>query len=104
MIEVRVSSQVIYAWHRQLLTGCHRLLSRVAQPDSDVAQAQPINLHIVIVIRKRRFRTGGHRVPALAVLVEVEVFAPLDQVVHFVIEVLIVNILELFVIERIVVE
>lgn len=42
--------------------------------------------------------------PTLTVLVEVEILAPFNQIVHLVIEVLIVNILELLVIEWIIIQ
>ena len=42
--------------------------------------------------------------PSLAVLVVVKVFAPLNQIVHLVIEVVVVDLLELLVIERVLVQ
>ena len=42
--------------------------------------------------------------PAFTILVKVEIFAPLNQVVHFVVEVIIINLLELLIIEWIVIE
>ena len=42
--------------------------------------------------------------PAFTILVKVEIFAPLDQVVHFVVEVIIIDLLELLIVEWIVIE
>lgn len=61
-------------------------------------------MDIVIVAGELRLGRGGHRVPALAVLVEVKVFAPLDQVVYFVIKFIIVHHFILLIVEGIVVQ
>ena len=42
--------------------------------------------------------------PRLTVLVIVEVFAPFDQVVHFILKLIILEIIEFIVIERVVIE
>ena len=89
---------------RELLAGGHGGLGLTAQADGDVAETQSVNLHIVIVVRERWFCRCGHGVPTLTVFIEVKVFAPFDQIVHFIIEMLIIDILEFFVIKRIIVK
>ena len=93
---------VAHSW--QLLACGHGGLGLTTQTDCNVTQAQAIHLHVVIVAGQRRFCTRGHRVPTLTILVKVKILAPFDQIVHLVIEVLIIDILELLVIERIVVQ
>ena len=104
MVQVVLAGGAQFTRHaRELLAGSHRGLGLTAQADGDVAETQSVNLHIVIVVRERWFCTRGHSVPTLTVFVEVQVFAPLDQIVDFIIKMLIIDILELFVIKRIIV-
>ena len=61
-------------------------------------------MYIVIVAWKSRLGTRSHLMPALAVLVKVKIFAPLDKVVDFIIKLVIFHLLELLVVEWIVIE
>ena len=88
--------------HSGLVTLRHSRVSTEA--DGDVAEAEAEHLHVVIVAGECRVRTRRHRVPALAVLVVIEVLAPLNQVVRFVVEIVIVHLLVLRFVERVLVE
>ena len=105
LVQVVLAGGAQFTRHaRELLTGGHGGLRLTSQANGDVAETQSVDLHIVIIVRERWFCTSGHGVPTLTVFIEVKVFAPFDQIVHFIIEMLIIDILELFVIKWIIVE
>lgn len=76
----------------------------LAETYSDVAETEPEHLDVIVVVGENRLGTGGHYVPAFAVLVEVEILAPLNQVVDFVVKVVVAHLRVLLIVEGVFVE
>ena len=100
--EVRVDVSI--SWHLLRASNRHWLAESRRESNSDVTKAETEHLHIVIIAGKRGLRASGHRVPALAILVKVEILAPLDQIVYFIIEVFILHHFEFIFVEGVIIE
>jgi len=72
--------------------------------NSDVAHARIEDLYFGFDAGNVSLAGSGQSEPVVLVFLEVEVFTPFDQVVHFVFELVFIELLELFVVERVIIQ